>query len=88
MLIGLNTCPQSIWHWVILTHLDLLFVLGLQILQHLQVLLFPEGTDFTKNTKIRSDKFAEKQNLPKYDYVLHPRTTGFCHFVQEMKKSK
>ncbi|WAR19254.1 LCLT1-like protein [Mya arenaria] len=34
----------------------------------------------------RSDIYAEKNNLPKYNYVLHPRTTGFNHFVQEMKK--
>lgn len=52
----------------------------------LQILLFPEGTDLTKNTKFRSDQFAEKNNLEKYQYVLHPRTTGFTHFVQEMKK--
>lgn len=37
------------------------------------LLLFPEGTDLTENTKSRSDKFADKQGLPKYDYVLHPR---------------
>ena len=35
---------------------------------------------------MRSDQYAEKMNVEKYDYVLHPRTTGFTHFVQEMKK--
>ena len=50
-----------------------------------QILLFPEGTDLTKHTKQRSDQYAEKNNLPKYDFVLHPRTTGFTHIVQEMK---
>lgn len=34
----------------------------------------------------RSNAFAEKQGLPNYEYVLHPRTTGFVHFVTEMKK--
>ena len=51
-----------------------------------QILLFPEGTDLTKHTKWRSDLYAEKSKLPKYDFVLHPRTTGFTHIVQEMKK--
>ncbi|KAK3597421.1 hypothetical protein CHS0354_040159 [Potamilus streckersoni] len=51
-----------------------------------QVLLFPEGTDFTPSTKSRSDKFAEQHGLPKYEYVLHPRTTGFAFFVQQMRK--
>lgn len=53
-----------------------------------QILLFPEGTDLTKNTKSRSDTYAEKYNLQKYDFVLHPRTTGFTHIVQEMKKDE
>ncbi|KAK3092745.1 hypothetical protein FSP39_006806 [Pinctada imbricata] len=50
-----------------------------------QILLFPEGTDLTPNTKARSDKFAEKMGLEKYDYVLHPRTTGFAFLVQKMR---
>ena len=37
------------------------------------LLLFPEGTDLTPNTKSKSDQFAEQKNLKKYDFVLHPR---------------
>eukprot|EP01135_Chromosphaera_perkinsii_P002300 Nk52_evm86s221 gene=Nk52_evmTU86s221 len=51
----------------------------------LQMLIFPEGTDFNKKSLGRSDAFAEKMNLPKYKYVLHPRTTGFVHCVRELK---
>jgi len=29
--------------------------------------------------KARSDKYAKENNLPTYDNVLHPRTTGFIH---------
>nr|XP_032819766.1 lysocardiolipin acyltransferase 1 isoform X2 [Petromyzon marinus] len=36
------------------------------------------------NTKARSDQFAEKNGLPKYEHVLHPRTTGFTHIVQRL----
>jgi len=37
------------------------------------LLLFPEGTDFTEDTKSKSDKFAAAHQLPEYNYVLHPR---------------
>ena len=52
-----------------------------------QVLLFPEGTDFTAKTKKHSDSFAKKNNLPYLEYVLHPRTTGFNFIVQKMRSS-
>ena len=54
----------------------------------LQILLFPEGTDLTPTTKARSDRFAEKNDLPKYNHVLHPRTTGFAFLVQKMREGE
>ncbi|XP_042593589.1 lysocardiolipin acyltransferase 1-like isoform X1 [Cyprinus carpio] len=56
------------------------------IKEPLQLLLFPEGTDLTENTRARSDEFAEKNALPKYEYVLHPRTTGFTFIVNTLRK--
>lgn len=56
------------------------------IREPLQLLLFPEGTDLTDNTRARSDVFAEKNGLPKYEYVLHPRTTGFTFIVDTLRK--
>ena len=53
-----------------------------------QVLLFPEGTDLTSRTKVRSDEFARKNDWPLYDYCLHPRTTGFTHLTELMRRSK
>jgi len=35
--------------------------------------------------KASSDKFAQKHNLPLYDYVLYPRVTGFIHSVNQLK---
>ncbi|KAK7487002.1 hypothetical protein BaRGS_00021672 [Batillaria attramentaria] len=55
---------------------------------HPQFLLFPEGTDFCENGLAKSRSFAEQNGYPIYDYVLHPRTTGFIHFVNEMKENK
>lgn len=51
-----------------------------------QFLIFPEGTDLCDDSKSRSDSYAEKMNLPKYEYVLHPRTTGFKHIMDHLRK--
>lgn len=41
-----------------------------------KLLVFPEGTDYDKKTKARSDTFGEKQGWPHLEYLLHPRATG------------
>ena len=50
-----------------------------------QILLFPEGTDFCEETKVSSDKFAKQRDLPTYHYVLHPRTRGFFELVKTLR---
>ncbi|XP_068009806.1 lysocardiolipin acyltransferase 1 isoform X1 [Melanerpes formicivorus] len=52
----------------------------------LQLLIFPEGTDLTANTRARSNEFAARSGLQRYDYVLHPRTTGFTCVVQRLRQ--
>ncbi|CAK1555149.1 unnamed protein product [Leptosia nina] len=42
-----------------------------------RIVLFPEGTDLSEENKRRSEKYAITKQLPMYDYVLHPRTTGW-----------
>lgn len=49
----------------------------------MELLIFPEGTDFCKKAIESSDKFAEKNNKPKYNFVLHPRKTGFQFLAQK-----
>uniref|UniRef100_A0A1A7X4B6 Lysocardiolipin acyltransferase 1 n=1 Tax=Iconisemion striatum TaxID=60296 RepID=A0A1A7X4B6_9TELE len=56
------------------------------IREPLQLLLFPEGTDLTENTRAKSDVYAVQNNLPKMEYVLHPRTTGFTFIVERLRK--
>ncbi|XP_036118090.1 lysocardiolipin acyltransferase 1 isoform X3 [Molossus molossus] len=58
------------------------------IREPLQLLIFPEGTDLTENSKARSNDFAEKNGLQKYEYVLHPRTTGFTFVVDRLREAK
>ena len=40
------------------------------------LLLFPEGTCFTKENKFKSNEFCKKNNLPIFKYHLYPRITG------------
>ncbi|MCP9259683.1 Lysocardiolipin acyltransferase 1 [Dirofilaria immitis] len=54
--------------------------------QHYQILLFPEGTDRGERAAKRSNEFAIQHGLPKYDFVLHPRTTGFSYMIQLMRQ--
>lgn len=50
--------------------------------------MFPEGTDLSPDNIIRSNIYAKKNNLPNYQHVLHPKTTGFVFLVDTMRKSK
>ena len=52
----------------------------------LQLLFFPEGTNLSDHTRLKSHNFAAENGLEKYDFVLHPRTTGFVHCIQELRK--
>ncbi|XP_014915816.1 lysocardiolipin acyltransferase 1 isoform X3 [Poecilia latipinna] len=67
-------------------HLENMLDYFCDIREPLQLLLFPEGTDLTENTKARSDAFAAQNNLPKMEYVLHPRSTGFTFIVDKLRK--
>jgi len=49
-----------------------------------QILLFPEGTDLTPESRAKSKQFAEKNNVKEYKNLLHPRTAGFVHLVHGM----
>ena len=44
------------------------------------------GTDFTENTLSKSNQYADKHSLSRFQYVLHPRTKGFCFFVNTLRK--
>ncbi|XP_075451558.1 lysocardiolipin acyltransferase 1 isoform X2 [Ascaphus truei] len=68
------------------SHFEAMLDYFCDIKEPLQLLIFPEGTDLTENTKARSNAFAEKNGLEKYDYVLHPRTTGFTFVVDRLRE--
>ncbi|XP_066451215.1 lysocardiolipin acyltransferase 1 [Eleutherodactylus coqui] len=68
------------------SHFEAMLDYFCDIKEPLQLLIFPEGTDLTENTKARSHEFAEKNALEKYEYVLHPRTTGFTFIVHRLRE--
>ena len=41
------------------------------------ILIFPEGATLSPESKTRSDKFANENNLPIFENVLIPKTVGF-----------
>lgn len=67
------------------SYLDRIINYFIDINYPLQFFLFPEGTDMYEQSLKNSDRYAEKNNLPKYKYVLHPRVKGFNYLVQRMR---
>ncbi|XP_039755098.1 lysocardiolipin acyltransferase 1-like isoform X1 [Pararge aegeria] len=52
-----------------------------------RVVLFPEGTDLSDDNKRKSQKYALSKKLPNYEYVLHPRTTGWAVLCSRMRSA-
>nr|ALB76841.1 1-acyl-sn-glycerol-3-phosphate acyl transferase 5 [Jatropha curcas] len=48
---------------------------------------FPEGTDFTEQKCIRSQRYAAENNLPVLKNVLVPKTKGFYACLEDLKGS-
>uniref|UniRef100_A0A2P2J6N0 1-acylglycerol-3-phosphate O-acyltransferase n=1 Tax=Rhizophora mucronata TaxID=61149 RepID=A0A2P2J6N0_RHIMU len=49
--------------------------------------LFPEGTDFTEQKCMRSQKYAAQNGLPILNNVLLPKTKGFYACLEELRGS-
>jgi len=54
----------------------------------LTAILFPEGTDLTRESIAASNEFAKKNNLKPLKRLLQPRTTGFSFLFEQMKESE
>ena len=51
------------------------------------LILFPEGTNFTDNTKGKSRAYGVKVGKETFDHVLLPHTTGLRHCINTLKPS-
>ena len=49
------------------------------------LLIFPEGTNYSANTKKASAKWAEKQGIPDGRHLLLPRSTGLFFCLQQLQ---
>jgi len=52
------------------------------------LLLYPEGTCYTKEKKMISDNYCNKNKLIKFNYHLYPRITGLKTIIQTNKNIK
>ncbi|KAI9818414.1 MAG: Acyl-CoA:lysophosphatidylglycerol acyltransferase 1 [Pycnora praestabilis] len=58
---------------------------GTQTLDPMWLMIFPEGTNLSANTRKRSVKWANKQGIPDFQHQLLPRSTGLQYCLQELK---
>lgn len=58
---------------------------GTSGLDPMWLLLFPEGTNASQNTRVKSVQWAEKQGIKDFEHVLLPRSTGTFFCLNEIK---
>ncbi len=58
---------------------------GSKILDPMWLLIFPEGTNASSNTKKKSTQWAQKQGIKDMEHVLLPRSTGSFFCLNELK---
>lgn len=49
------------------------------------LLIFPEGTNLSINTKRRSDEYGQKQGYPPFKHEILPRSTGLFFCLQQLR---
>ena len=49
------------------------------------LMIFPEGTNLSINTKTRSDAYGAKQNLASFKHMILPRSTGLLFCLQQLR---
>jgi len=58
---------------------------GSESLDPMWLMIFPEGTNLSGNTRKKSAKWAEKQGIKDFQYQLLPRSTGLLYCLQELR---
>ena len=51
-----------------------------------QMLVFPEGTDLNPSHKEKGDQYADRVGWSRYNYCLHPKSTGFLHTIKILRE--
>lgn len=58
---------------------------GSQALDPMWLVIFPEGTNLSKNGRRGSKKWADKQGIDDLRHLLLPRSTGLLYCLQELR---
>lgn len=58
-----------------------------QELSPMWLLIFPEGTNLSDNTRMGSQKWAAKVGLEDLKHTLLPRSTGLQYCIQELDRT-
>lgn len=58
---------------------------GSHMLDPMWLLIFPEGTNLSANTRKRSNAWAVKQGIPDMQHQLIPRSTGLLFCLQQLR---
>ena len=58
---------------------------GSQSLDPMWLLIFPEGTNLSANTRKKSAHWAEKQGISDLQHLLLPRSTGLLYCLRELQ---
>lgn len=58
---------------------------GQASLDPMWLMVYPEGTNLSGNTRKGSARWAEKQGIKDFEHVLLPRSTGLLYCLQELK---
>ncbi|EEP79311.1 conserved hypothetical protein [Uncinocarpus reesii 1704] len=58
---------------------------GLPLFDPMWLLIFPEGTNLSRNTKDRSDAYCQKQGIAPSKHILLPRSTGLFFCLQQLR---
>ncbi|KAI4141294.1 MAG: hypothetical protein L6R39_005415 [Caloplaca ligustica] len=60
---------------------------GKESLDPMWLMIYPEGTNLSGNTRKGSARWAEKQGIRDFEHVLLPRSTGLLYCLQELRGS-
>ncbi|KAL8926686.1 MAG: hypothetical protein Q9208_002760 [Pyrenodesmia sp. 3 TL-2023] len=60
---------------------------GKESLDPMWLMIYPEGTNLSGNTRKGSARWANKQRIKDFEHVLLPRSTGLLYCLQELKGS-
>lgn len=58
---------------------------GAESLDPMWLMMYPEGTNLSGNTRKGSARWAEKQGMRDFEHVLLPRSTGLLYCLQELR---